>query len=109
MPGGESTFLVGGEPDVWVPVPTDASDWPAVMVDGQPHELTEGRLGLRSLRMAEGRHEVTVGATRLLFTTIDTVGVNLPAGAAALGNPARFDRRPAGRPARAPRRAPRQP
>jgi hypothetical protein len=87
MPGGIATYLVGGEPDVWLPISEEGTEWPTVVVDGSTAPMTGSRLSLRSLGLAEGLHEVQVGPTRLAFTTIGTLGVSLPSGAAVLGNP----------------------
>jgi hypothetical protein len=85
LQGGSATYLMGGEPDLWVP-PIGEQEWPEALVDGEAHPLSGGRLELRLLGLDEGLHEVVVGPTTLRFTTIKTLGVNVPSGALALCN-----------------------
>jgi hypothetical protein len=72
IPGTQSCYLVGGEPDVWVPRWTVTLDPTEVTVDG---ELVGSLAGGGRLRLADhdlppGDHEVAVGSSRRHFLTL---------------------------------------
>lgn len=91
MPGGSSSYLLGGEPDIWVGTHTRDTRPLDLRVDGERYPLTADRVELRLLGLPEGPHEAWVGPTRIAFTTIETLGVNQPSNAATLVNRLAFD------------------
>ncbi len=72
IPGTQSCYLVGGEPDVWVPRWTATLDPTEVKVDAEPVGSLAGggRLRLAGHDLPPGDHEVAVGSSRRHFITL---------------------------------------
>ncbi len=83
LPLDHSTYLVGGEPDVWLA----PSDEPRRCEVGPFNELVSeagGKIELRKLGLSAGAQEVVVGPTRLRIQTVDSVGTTRASGTGSL-------------------------
>jgi hypothetical protein len=71
---GQNTYLLLGEPDLWVPVMFDAAAT-YINIDGERRVRPEsGRLSTQSLGLGDGVHQIEVGPSHLQFGTIRTLG-----------------------------------
>lgn len=78
MPG-HRYYLVGGEPDLWIPSGGPDETYVEVSIDGLAEEARPSSLiSLSQRQLVPGMHEVVVGGSSLQFRTMETSGVREP-------------------------------
>jgi hypothetical protein len=94
LPGGLHTYLVGGEPDLWVPPRRLGGDIEVVLNDeNHAHERIVHRLPpegghapLHALGLGSGSHTLRIGPSTLFFQTVDTINDVAAADAGGIGH-----------------------
>ena len=93
LSGGLHTYLVGGEPDLWVP-PRSLGGEIEVALQGEESDERAlhrfppegGHVPLRLLGLSAGTHTLEVGPSTLSFQTIETINDVLAANAGEIGH-----------------------
>jgi hypothetical protein len=78
-------YLCGGEPDLWLPSLISAED--ELLVDGEAVSASPGqRIAMREAGPSAGNHEITLGASHLLFTTTEMLRTSAAPGTGTIGH-----------------------